>query len=166
MDTSKISELLEILEKEANVYSDILDISKNKTNVVVEGKVAELESIVKLEQSLIMKLRKLEDHREKLIGSISAEIGAHPSKMTVSELANLLGSEQSERLKNAQNSLKGTIDRLQNTNELNSRLINNSLEYIEFSINLLTAAGALNNSYGSNGRTDDGKKKNFFDVKL
>ena len=42
---------------------------------------------------------------------------------------------------------------------------NSTLEYIDFSINVLTSTGSTGN-YGNSGQSDDPKKKNFFDLKL
>ena len=49
-----INELISVLDQEARVYENILRMSKSKTNIIVEGKVAELDNMVKLEQSLIL----------------------------------------------------------------------------------------------------------------
>jgi len=63
MNDRLINDLMDVLLQESKIYEDILEISKKKTDVIVKGKVSELESITNLEQSLIVKIGKLEETR-------------------------------------------------------------------------------------------------------
>lgn len=166
MDSKLINELIDILEQENRIYEEILKISKNKTNIIVEGKVTELENIVKLEQALVIQMGRLENLREEVVEKLAASLRINPSDITISELAKHLEKEQSQKLKNVQDKLGGTLKELRNSNELNSKLIKNSLDYINFSINVLTDAGVLGNNYGNTGHVGEGKKRSFFDVRL
>lgn len=166
VDVQKIHELIQVLEHENRVYDDILKISKNKTNVIVKGKVSDLESIVKLEQSLVMQIGRLETMRENLIGGLSQELNIEPFELTLSDLIKYVKDDQLKKLKSCQESMTHTIIELKDANELNSKLIRNSLDFIEFSINLISNADAGINNYGSTGQAGDGKKRNFFDMKL
>ena len=46
--------LIEILEKESALYRDILDLSRHKTNTIVEGRVSQLEQLTGLKQRLLL----------------------------------------------------------------------------------------------------------------
>lgn len=167
MDTSDLNRLVEVLGQEAAIYEDILNISLKKTNIIVEGKVTELENITKLEQSVFLKLSKLEDAREELVKKLSEELGLNGGEVTVSELIESLGSEKSKDLETCRNRILNALDRLRSLNELNSRLIRNSLEYIDFSINLIASADGGSNNYGNSGQVSStAGKRSFFDMKL
>jgi len=166
MITQTINELINVLDLEAKSYEDILIISKNKTKIIISGKVNELESIVMLEQALILKMAKLEDDRERLAEEVSEEIGLKPSDITVSELLRHVQGAQAEKLKNFKVDLLKTVNELKSTYELNTKLIKNSLEVINFSINLFSNVCVGNNNYGSTGEASQNKKRTFFDVKL
>ncbi|MCX8129901.1 MAG: flagellar protein FlgN [Clostridia bacterium] len=166
LDTKLLGELINVLEQENRVYDSILKISQSKTNIIVEGKVSELENIVKLEQSLVLQMGRLEDMREKLVEKLSVLLNLKPSEITVSELMKHIKSDEAQRLKACQDTLAGTVKELKNTNELNSKLIKNSLDFINFSINLISTTDAGSNNYGNTGQVNDGKRKNFFDMKL
>lgn len=161
-----VNELVQVLDQEARVYDDILRISKNKTNIIVQGKVSELESITKLEQSLVLQIGRLEDLREGLTKKLSDALGIKMSEVTVSELVKHIGGEQAGKLKDCQGRITGVVNELKNTNELNSKLIKNSLEYINFSINIFANADMGSNNYGNTGQVNDSKKRNLFDMKL
>jgi len=166
LDTVLIDGLISILNKETAMYVGILKLSKNKTDVIVRGKVTELESITSLEQKMILQLGKLEEEREKLVDAIAAEFDMKASDITLTGLEKLLPKEQAGKLKVCRNKLPTVVKDLGEANGLNSKLIRNSLDYIDFSINILTGAGAINNNYGYSGRSSDSKKRNFFDMKL
>lgn len=166
LDTVLIEGLIDILNKEAEMYESILKLSKNKTNIIVEGKVTELESITKVEQTLILQLGKLEEGREKLVDEIAGQLNMEASEVTLASLEKLYPKEQAKKLKACHNKLPKIVKDLGEANVVNSKLIKNSLDYIDFSINILTNAGLTSNNYGYTGQSDDSKKRNFFDMKL
>lgn len=166
MDTVLIDGLIGVLNKETAMYEGILKLSKNKTDVIVKGKVTELESITKLEQTMILQLGKLEEEREKLVDAIAGELNMKASDVTLAGLEKLFPKEQADQLKACHNKFPSLVKDLGEANVLNSKLIRNSLDYIDFSINILTGAGAINNNYGYSGQSSDSKKRNFFDMKL
>ena len=166
MNSPNVNELLTVLEAEEALYRDLKKISDKKTDIIVKGKVAELENLVKLEQSLIFKLGKLEEKREELVGLISEELGIDSSDLSISRLMEHVGENQVDKLKSIQGKMKSTISSLKAVNQLNLNLIKNSLEYIDFSINLVTAASTVNNSYGNSGQVKSPDKRSFFDARL
>jgi flagellar biosynthesis/type III secretory pathway chaperone len=167
LEIQLIQDLVKVLDQEAKAYKDILKISKNKTGIIVEGKVAELENIVRLEQSLVIQIGRLEGKREELVAKLYEQLKINQQNLSLSELINNLNdAEAAEMLKVCQQELTKTIRELKNKNELNAKLIKNSLEYIDFSINLFASIHAEDNNYGSTGTVGDTKKRTFFDVKL
>lgn len=166
LDTVLIDGLISVLNKETAMYEGILKLSKNKTDVIVKGKVTELESITSLEQKMILQLGKLEEERERLVDAIAAELKMKASDVTLAGLEKLLPKEQVGKLKACNNKLPALVKDLGEANVLNSKLIKNSLDYIDFSINILTSVGETGNNYGYSGQSSDSKKRNFFDMKL
>lgn len=166
MDNQLINELIEVLEQESKIYDEILKISKNKTNIIVEGKVIELEKIVKLEQSLVLQMAKMEDQRELIVGKISKIIGMEPEKITLKNLVASMEKENGKILEQQQEKIGQTLKELTNANELNSKLIKSSLDYISFSLNLFASAGNVDNNYNVTGEKRAGKERNFFDFKV
>ncbi|MEN6314953.1 MAG: flagellar protein FlgN [Clostridiaceae bacterium] len=166
MENKLIDTLIDTLKKETDLYEGIQKLSKNKTDAIVEGKVSELESITSLEQSMILKLGKLEEEREKLVEQIALQLNVKASDITITNLKERFSGEQAEKLNGCHNTLSKLVNELSTANELNSKLIRNSLDYIDFSINLLTDAGSTGNNYGTSGMSSNLKKRNFFDIKL
>lgn len=165
MDSSLTDKLLEVLNKESDIYEGILKLSKEKTDAIVAGKISELESITRLEQSIILKLGKLERERESVVEKLAAGLKVKATEITLTNLINMLPEGQAEKFKNYRDGFIEILDKLSEANMLNSKLIRNSLEYIDFSINILAGAGAEGN-YGNSGESGEVLKKNFFDMKL
>lgn len=166
MDTALFDKLIEIINKEKALYEGILELSKRKTDVIVEGKVSELEGVTKLEQSMILKLGKLEEEREELILKFAREDKSEASDITLNKLIKMAPKAYAKQLKDCGRELESVIKDLSQANSLNSKLIKSSLDYIDFSINVLTSATSADNTYGSEGLSNDAKKRNFFDMKL
>ena len=167
MAADSINELINVLDQEAKVYEDILKLSKYKTGIIVEGKVAELENIVRLEQSLVIQIGRFEDKREELVANLYEQLKIDQQNLSLSELINSLNdAEAAKTLRVCQQELTKTIRELKNKNNLNAKLIKNSLEYIDFSINLFASVYTEGDNYGSTGTLGDTKKRTFFDVKL
>lgn len=166
MNNQLVGQLIEVLQQEADIYEEILRISKDKTNVIIEGRVTGLENITKLEQSLILKIRQAEDIRENLAEKLAEELNINTPDTTISELIKHLKKGQAKELGNIQKKIMSTINDLKSTNGLNSRLIKNSLQYIDFSISLFSDEDSGGNNYGNSGQVDGSKKRSFMDVKL
>ncbi len=166
MNSEKINELMDILEREIRIYEELLKVSKDKTEIIAKGKITELDNITKIEQALILNMGKLEAFREKIVNDLSKELRTNPWDLTISELFRYLDKDQTQRFEAYKTKLLSTISEIKTINELNSKLIQNSIDYINFSVNVLSSVPEENNNYGNTGNTNEGKKKAYFDVKL
>jgi len=161
-----INELIIVLDKEIEIYNDILRISKQKTDIIVEGNVSELEKIVQTEKSMVLSVSKTENEREILIYKISKALKAETKDVTISYLIDITNGELSNKLKSRKERLKDILNDLGNVNELNSKLIKSSLEYINFSLNVFANVGNEDNNYGDGGEKFQAKATNRYDFKV
>jgi flagellar biosynthesis/type III secretory pathway chaperone len=158
----QMNNLISVLEHEYKVYEDILSLSKQKTDIIIEGRVAELDNIVKLEQALVIQISRIDDQREQILNEMLPD----KKDINMSELKKLANKEEKKRLEDYQTKLTDKINELRHTNQLNAKLIKNSLEYIEFSLNIMSNADVTSNNYGNAGDNSKKPRKNFFDMKL
>lgn len=164
----EVNAVIEILKKEYCLYKDMLELSKSKKKIIVEGKVAELDKIVKLEQDMIFNIGQLERKREEEVTRLSKILGINGTQLTISELTKVLQQSLKEELEDIQNKLQQTFSELKTVNDVNGQLIQQSLEYIDYSINLASGAGMETGSlYEDIGRNKSKQsKKNIFDTKV
>ncbi len=137
---SLIEELILVLASENKEYSDLVILSHEKTKVIVNNDIDYLTKITEAEQSFINRLNKLETKREAVVCDIANVLCQDPKKLTVRDVIDLLKGQPSEQNKLAQtyDELKTTLDRMVAVNELNKSLIQQSLELIDFDLNLLS----------------------------
>ncbi|NLL06437.1 MAG: flagellar protein FlgN [Clostridiaceae bacterium] len=166
MNSEKINDLMDILEQETEIYEELLKLSKGKTDIIAKGKITELDAITKKEHVLVLKMGKLEVFREKIVNDLSLGLRRNPDDLTISELIQYLDKKQAQRFAECKTKLLNTINEIKTLNELNSKLIHNSLDFINFSMNVLSSVPEESNNYGNTGHANEGKKKTYFDVKL
>jgi flagellar biosynthesis/type III secretory pathway chaperone len=73
---------------------------------------------------------------------------------------------QIEKLEKFKENIIAIVNELKEINEINSDLIKNSLEYINFSINLITSANGHRTKYNNDGKEGNVERRSLFDVKL
>lgn len=125
------------LEKENSIYEKLLSISKEKKDIIIDGKINELDSIIKMEGNLIMEISKLEDEREKAVNDLAKELGCNREELSISYLCNKVVDKRVAHLNKISDSIGNTLEELKEINDLNGKLIEQSLEFINFSINLV-----------------------------
>lgn len=165
---SLIEELFSILEAETGCYQKLLDMADNKKDVIIKGNVPSLQEITKLEQELAGHLLRLEKKRKQNIEDICLVLNKKTEDMTIHQLIDVLLGDEKEKLRQINDHLIGIIQELQRQNEINKKLIQQSLDFIDFTVNAVqsTTADSLGNSYQAKGnRYDDYKGRNFFDAK-
>jgi len=162
----EINNLVEVLKQQADIYNYLLVKSKEKTDIIINGKVDELDKITKLEKTLVSNLTKLERERETLVNKIAKELGVSSDQAKLSELTKKLDKNETGKLEELREKISEILKELKHVNDLNSTLIENSLEYTEFSLNILSAARVSDNNYGNSGKVSGSKNRSFFDVKL
>jgi len=158
--------LEEILKDETILYSQILNIGNKKTDIIVKGKVNDLAVLIEQEQDIVSKLSKMELERDVITSAIHKELGLPDEKMTLTQLISHIKGSHATTLMEKQNTLLDTLGVVKSVNDQNGKLINNSLEYIEFSINVLSNAANPGNNYNQVGYSDAAGKSSMFDLKL
>ena len=136
---SLIEELIMVLGDEEKIYSEIIPIAEKKTQIIVNNDLQSLNSITEEEQELLGKISKLEKKRQEVIGNIGIVMNKKESELNFVTIIELLDGQEKEQeeLRKLHDKLKRTIDVLSTLNERNQMLIKQSLEMIDFDINLM-----------------------------
>lgn len=163
-DEKMIKELLEILKKELDIYQELLKVSNEKTDIVKEDKTSELDQLVRQEEILIAKVVELEKKRIRILKEICVNLRLKEESISISDLSQYVDEKQ--ELLEMKEKITKTLKELKRANELNTKLVENSLEYINFSVNLATGADKESITYEQKGQTNTKGHKNIFDIKL
>lgn len=129
--------LMETINEEIKIYEDLLAIGKEKKNIIINNEVEVLKQMNTVEISLANKLKKLEEKRKESFDDIKMVLGLS-GHITLTKITEKLKNEKEKKeLINLKEKLKTTAEELRKINEINRNLINNSLDYIGFSMNLI-----------------------------
>jgi len=165
IDAVWIDNLIKVMDYEDRLYNQLYTIAESKTEMIIKDDIENLQQAVGKEQRLAGDLNKLKDAREQIVGQISKKIGRNPDEIVVRDIIGELSENQAKRLSDVSEKLKGTIDRLRVKNDLNQKLLQNALEYIDFSLNLLTEPSPQVPQYGRNGYEQGRKSRVVLDIK-
>lgn len=160
-----INQLREILNKELDTYKDMLDLTTKKKDIILSGHIKELDKVTQLEQTLILNIGKLEDIREEIVIRIKKDIGLK-NDLSMTELAKHLDDKDYQDIEKIKNELLEVLNEIKDKNNLNNLLIKDSLEYINFNLNLLTNTPAENTYGNTENKGKASQNKNLFDAKI
>lgn len=151
-------ELIVLLEKQLNTLNALKKITDEKTQVLLDENLEELVNITKTEENLINRVGTLEMEREHILDSWGLV-----SDTSISTIISNLPEEEREDLIQLGEKLYEVIYSIDETNKLNSKLLVDNMEWVEFNLNLLTDVqtpttyGKGNNNAKTNNRLFDRK---------
>jgi len=167
---SLIEELIDVLEETTGCYKELLVMANNKKDVIIKGDVPSLQTLTEEEQGVAGRLLRLEKKRQQLINDISSVTNKDPETMTVAKVVDMLSRQPKEQkqLKEISIEMITHVNKMKVANDLNKRLLEESLDYVDFTMNAIHSIADDNqsNSYEKKGnRYDSYSSTNFFDAK-
>lgn len=130
--------LLNNLEGQIKCYRSLLHLARRKKDILVKGRVQELDKIIDAEQILILEGGRLEEDRLGLLHRIGAKANLAPNEINREHIFTELTSEEQKHFTQLEEELREILIQLQEENLFNQHLIRQSLAYIEFSRGFLT----------------------------
>lgn len=138
---SLMEELINNLEEQVVFYEKLLKLSAEKTPVIISADLESLQRITDEEQEIVSKLVNLDKKREIHMKDIANVINKDVNSLKIADFIDMLESRPAERAKLASvyDRLSDTIAQMKRTNDQNKILIEDSLEMIQFDMNVLQA---------------------------
>lgn len=165
---SLIRTLTDILEAETGCYQKLYNMADNKKDVIINGDVPSLQEITNVEQELAGHILRLEKQREENLDDICLVTNRKKADMTVRNIVSMIKGEESAALEIAANNLEEIIHAFKQKNDTNRMLIEQSLEYVDFTMNAVQGmqSGPESNNYEKRGNPYGNiGGNNFFDAK-
>lgn len=134
-----IDELAQVLENENTVYTSLIELSTEKTEYIIKNDIVNLQRVVEEEQKFVDKVNILEKKREDITADICTVLHVSQSELTVKVLIDLLHRQKREHdlLLDVHTRLRRTVDRMVRVNEQNMSLMKETLEMLDFEMNLV-----------------------------
>jgi flagellar biosynthesis/type III secretory pathway chaperone len=137
----EIEPLVKVLQEILATNLEVHNLENRKKETLIKGDMEELSSIVNEETRLIRLLGKLEEDRSLVVKQLAKEANLPSSDPTLRELlSHVKDPVDRNRLEELQLQLVSLMKEIQQVNELNQQLIQQSLDYINYTIDLITDA--------------------------
>lgn len=156
--------MIEILKKQYEIYQELLKISEDKTDIIVKDKIEELKEMVSREEELVKSFIPLEKERLSIVKEFGKSKGIQ-EVLKIPELCEYFPQHKDE-LMGLRGNILDIVKKLADKNSTNEKLIKNSLDYINFSVGLITGAGTGPITYGKSGAANKNEAKKFLDISL
>jgi flagellar biosynthesis/type III secretory pathway chaperone len=134
--------LVILLDEMVSLYEAILELSRQKRDILIAVKPQDLEAVTKQEELLILQVGKLDAARGKLVQQLAAAGGVAAQDLTLAKIKELAGPEAGARLDKIAAEFERIMAELAPINKLNAELIQRALGFINYNINILTQSAA------------------------
>src|SRR3990172_11698946 len=130
----KFSHLLEILEKEVNLFNEFLTLLQRERQYMIDLSLDKLHECHNQKETIVLNLKVLEDARADLISEI------HDDNQTTTTLSMIIDKAHA-RYKNSmesfQSNLRSLVDSIREINQINGILADRAINYTRNSLSFL-----------------------------
>ena len=135
---SLMDDLALVLESEVEQYKKLVALSEAMRDALVISDVSAVEQITADQESVANDLQALEGERVRIMNDMALVLNRKPEELKVSALEESIGHQPQlqERLRNVRMELTKTMEELKRRNQSNQALLRQSMELLEFDLNL------------------------------
>ena len=136
-----IDQLTAILSEQAQRYEELLGLAHEKKDIIVQNDIEALQKITHLENMVISQNKRLEKQRLALAVDIADVLGRRGQDLDIGTLLSLIDGQPGQaELKAAGDRIREILAQLKEANDFNNSLIQNALDYIEYSLNMIRSS--------------------------
>ena len=157
-----LNKFLNLLESEEDLCDLLLLTLQKETMAVVDSDLEALNGTNKEKESLVLKIRILEEQRVQILSKVSEHIGCTHRDLTLDNLSELLDEPFSARLKGYNSRFSALMQTVCEVNEGNKGLIMHSMDLVGDSLNLLENLISPNPVYYRTGKFQNSDQGGMF----
>lgn len=144
MGSENTSDLLEIMSKEQDALDAILELEMGKNDILVSRDLRKLADITEKENDFSLYLSEMEDKRVSLLS-------AKGLGKSLSEVSEKLPEAEAAKVRELQALMTEKLKKLKSLNEINSRILMESIQFFRYTLDLLAGERESATIYGMNG---------------
>jgi flagellar biosynthesis/type III secretory pathway chaperone len=130
--------LKQTLSNMVDAHQQLLQLAKEKRAFLIEGNVSKLEVVIGKESKYTEIIRKLDEQREQQVQQFMLEKSCVDGTYTMGKLIEMVDNLQEKYyFSSITENLKGIVHEISQLNKNNQQLIQMTLSYIQYSINIL-----------------------------
>ncbi len=166
IETKLIENLIKALQYEYKTYSGILKLAVRKTDCLIKNDIEQLMAINEEEKKAAEQTLKLNQVREQLLSQICEAAQLDYKTLTLEKLKDYVEEPYKKALEEVRLKLNPLIQKLAVQNSYNQRLIENAMETLDFSIQLISSPQPSVPLYGKTGQElSQNTKRSMLDLK-
>lgn len=135
---SMMDDLTQVLENETVEYNKLIELSESLREALIASDVPSVEQLTAEQENVSNEIQSLEHRRARIMNDIAVVLNKKPEELKVSMLEETLAGQPAlqERLAAVRIELKQSMDELKRINHTNQTLLRQSMELLEFDLNL------------------------------
>ncbi|MHA7138078.1 flagellar protein FlgN [Rossellomorea arthrocnemi] len=158
--------LTKTLEKLYKLHKSLFDLSVNKTDVIKKSDMGELDNVLKGEKKHLAAIDMVEADRQRESIHYLQSRGVHLNEPpTISQCIEHSSPEEQEMLGQWQQKLVGILGELKSQNELNQKLVYQSLQFVNMNLSIMQPQSEPLTYSRSNGEKKIPAGRSMFDSK-
>ncbi|RXT04478.1 flagellar export chaperone FlgN [Ammoniphilus sp. CFH 90114] len=157
------------LERLLEEHKELLELAEEKKQVLINGSLNELQIIVAKESQRVNKIKDYDEERQRLVQEFLILKGIRRQDHSLRDCIPLMESQEEQRMfSQLRNELRELLLRLNRINGLNQQLLEQSMSFVQYTLEVLTEDNAPTVTYGNplNQATAKRSGKGFFDSKV
>ncbi len=145
--------LIHILEKEKDVYAELLSVIREKQDNIVKGDVAALRSLINQEKKVITKSSEVAVERVNFINHFCQKNDIKGNNIPLKDFAGFSPEPEKHKIENIRYELKNILSEIQSVNRQNETLLHFSINHIQKMTNIFLHTNQEEmNMYSINGK--------------
>ncbi|ONI44995.1 hypothetical protein AN641_05130 [Candidatus Epulonipiscioides gigas] len=162
-------ELINVLTQQKECYEGLYTLATYKSRAVVEKDIDFLKEVVNREEEFIGRVNILDKKREEAFKDISQVTGLKLEELTLTQIIDKIGKnhEMGKELTNIRKDLLKIMEKVKNQNNRNKKLIMQSMEFVEFTLNAIqtTRLTGIEVGYSRTGYENTQDTRRVFDAR-
>jgi len=146
-------QLIQLLEKHLELHTELLYLTNKKTEVLKKGDIESLAEIMKEEQKYIIAINKVEQERIRAATAVDGNLDNSKDSRTLAEYIDSTKGPEQEILEELRDKLSVVLSELKHANALNEQLIQQSLYFVNLTLDMILPQPQDMNYTNKNGET-------------
>lgn len=163
-----LQELIRVLNEMVAQHRELLERAEKKKDTLISGSIHELASIVQQESHGIESIAELDEQRKRWVQEYLQGRGFVSEPVPLSDLIQWVDDEDvRKQLIESGQALESAVFELKEINDMNQQLLEQSLSYVNHSLDIMTEQPEVNATYQNpiSGQKGKGSGQRFFDTK-
>lgn len=157
--------IIETMKKLVVLHETFHELADERTKLLTKGDISQLRALMQKEAVSLKQLQRLEQERIRLVQFFIQSKGLVTEGGTISELLSHVSDSEKEELQSLQNNLIKLIKRLKEKNDLNQQMIQDSLRFVNLSLDVLQPEADSGNYMRPDKEDDQPTGRSLFDSK-